>query len=323
MADHGRPNKRYFQFGREATYGTAVAATHRFPVLSLTRGARRTLIRSEAKDGTRFRQNAYVTKKSYRPVVELELTYTGLLLLLDGLFGTDTYGANGGATSGVNPYTHVFKMRSIFNSYTLQFGMGDVPTTKVERFEGAKITRATISGASHERLRVRLEFLAEDFSTNVTPTGSLAAPTMDCVLMGHLSSFNDGTGTTGQITGFEFAMENALSERDYAADLIAEPLAGGLADASLRISQEFQSQTAIDAHIAGTTGAPSLTFTSGTKSFAISMPVAYLDEGCEPSDDGDTRMLQDLMWLPISDSGSPTETLLTVTVVNAQSSITA
>lgn len=320
MAAHGQAFKKFFQFGRESSWGSAATVDHRFPILSMTRGVRRDVIRSEAMDGTRFRQVAYQGAKRCRPVVEMELTYTGLLLLLDGLMGTDTYGSNGGSTSGSNPYTHVFKMRNLFNSYTLEFGMGDIPSGKVERFTGAKIVRATITGASHERCRLRLEFLAKDHATNVSPTGSLTSPTQDCVLFDAMSSFNDGTGTTGDLISFELAIENMLTERSYASELIDEPLAGALANASLRIVEEFQSRTAIDAHVALTQGAPALTFTSGSKSFAISMPKAYLDEGCEP--EGEDRLTQSLLWLPIGDDASP-ESYLTLTVVNAQALITS
>jgi tail tube protein len=328
VAEHGKSYKRFLQFGRDSAGNWGSAATtvnHRAPILSFTRGVSREVIYSSAMDGTRFRQVAYQGAKRVRPTIQTELTYTGLLLFLDGLMGTDTFGANGGTTGAGPPYTHTFKMSGLptgaglFNSFCLEAGMGDIPAGKVERFTGAKIARATIAGSSHERLTLRLELIGKDHATNVTPTGALTSATQDCVLFDQMSSFNDGTGTTGDLISFELTIDNALSVRDYASELIDEPLASSHASATLRIVEEFQSRSAIDAHVALTQGAPALTFTSGSKVFTISMPKAYISDSPEPEGD---RMTQSLLWTPIGDDGSP-ETYLTMTMTNTQSSISA
>jgi hypothetical protein len=322
MGRHGQNFKSLFQFGREAVWGTDVPATHRIPVLDLAPDVQLEVIKSDAMDGTRLRQGFYPGAKRVRVTVEFEMLYSGILLLLDGLFGTAAFGSNGGTTSGANPYVHVFKMRELFNSYTLELGMGDIPTTKVEQALGAKIIEATLSGSSHGVCRCRLVFLAKDYSTNVTPTGALSSPAIIPLLFDQLTAFNDGTGATGDILSFELSIQNTLSVRDYAAQLIDEPVANGFPEVQLKLVEEFQTQAAFDAHYALTQGAPSLDFVSGTKELVISMPKSYLTQGVNREKQGQGRMTQPLTWEPIGDDGSP-ETYMTITVTNAQATITS
>src|SRR5262245_17210539 len=108
MSPVGQPYKGYVQWGRETAgnYGVAVASTHRARHLGLRPGPRTERIQSDVMDGTGLAVASYVGKKMARFGVDLELTYTGLLTLFDLLMGTNTYGSNGGSTTGTNPYTH-------------------------------------------------------------------------------------------------------------------------------------------------------------------------------------------------------------------------
>lgn len=322
MARHGQFYKGFFQFAREAAWGTDLPATHRLRFLDITPDVVNEVIKSDAMDGTRYRAAFYTGPKRVRVTVELELTYTGMLLLLDGLMGTDTYGANGGISSGTPDVTHVFRNRDLFNSYVLELGMGDIPLGMCEQAVGAKLIEATLSGAQHGVCRARLVFLCKDYSTNVTPTAALTAPSPDPVLFDQLSSFNDGLGAVGNITAFELSINNMLSVRDYGSALIDEPLANGFPEITLKITEEFQTRDAFDAQVALTQGGPFLTFTTGAKQFKLSIPKAYLVPGVAREKQGQGRMTQVLTWEPIKDAGAPAG-YLTFFIINTQASISA
>lgn len=312
--------KGFFQAGRETAgnYGVAVASTHRFPLLALPQVApAREHIDSDVMDGTGLLLQRYSGKKVSRFTVELECTYTNWPFLWDLILGTATYGSNGGSSGAGPPYTHTFVHKDLLNSVTAQMGMGDIPAGQCERATGAKLATARISGAFHERVRASLSFVGKDFQTDQTPT-VLASPTIqDCVLMDQLSAFNDGIGSTGTILGFELSIDNMIPDRDFASELIEEPLRQDFPTMSLMIREEFQSNAALEAQMAKTTGAPSLTFTSGTKSLVLSLGGADLDPVTREAE-GRGRIIQPLTWKPFKVAS----TYLTVALTNAQSTIT-
>jgi len=326
MAFPARMFNGYLQIGREATYGSAAAATHRYRVISVTPEPAGEHIESDVMDGTGLLLYRYPGKKTVRFTVELELTHTNFLILWDTLMGTQTFGsAATGVTTGPSgsDYTHVFKHKDILNSLTCQIGMGDpdnAPPTKCERVLGGKILQANFAANFHERVRARLVIEGQDYDTNNTPT-SLASPAAnDCVLMDSLSAFNDGIGSSGNVLGFELSIDNKTPGRDYAARLIAEPIRQDFPEMMLTIREEFQGRAALDAQLAATagaltTGAPSLTFTLGAKVLTMAFGSAHL-QPVKRDPEGKGRILQSLQWKPIS-AGSPA-TLLTVTQVNTQ-----
>ncbi len=321
MAFPGRMFLGYFQFGREAVWGTDVACTHRLRFLSLRPEASLEVADQDVMDGTGLLLAHWAGKKVVRLALECELTYTNFSLMWDGLMGTPTFAANGGATTGANPYVHVFDHGDVLNSYTLEIGMGDIPTGKVEQIVGAKIVSANFTGESHGRIRARLTFEGKDFSTNVTPTALALPAAQDCVPFNALSAFNDGLGSTGNILGFELSIDNKAPGRDFAAQLVDEPIRNDFPEMSLMLREEFQSRSALDAQLAMTVGAPSLTFTtSASKILTLAFGAAHLVDPVLREPEGRGRIIQPLTWKPIA-AGSPS-TYLTATVTNAQALIT-
>jgi hypothetical protein len=324
MGFPGRMFQGFFQFGRESIWGTDVAATHRLRFLKLTPEPTLETIDSDVMDGTGLLLSRYAGKKVVKFTTEHELTHTNFLPIWDLLMGTGTFGNRGGATTGPAgaDYTHVFKHKDLLNSVTAEIGMGDPnnsPPSKVEQVVGAKLVAANLSGAFHERGRARLTWEGKDYSNGVTPT-SLASPaTNDCVLFDSLSAFNDGIGSTGDLLGFELAVDNKAPGRDFASSLIDEPIRQDFPEMSLMIREEFQSKAALDAQLAKTSGVPSLTFTSGAKILTLAFGAADLTEPVTREPEGRGRIIQNLNWKPVA-AGSPS-TYLTVTQVNTQATI--
>jgi len=326
MAATGPPGQGYkyfLQLGRETAgnYGVAVAATHRYRVLSLRPEVSSGLIDSDVVDGTGLLLGRYLGKKSVGFVAEVELTHTNFLFLWDLALGTGTYGSSGGATTGPvgADYTHTFKHKDLLNSVTAQLGIGDIPTAKCERATGCKLAQVAISGSFHTRMIATLTFRGQNYETNVTPTALAAPAAQDCVLFDSMSAFNDGIGSTGTILGLDLAIDNMTPDRDHANVLIEEPLRQDFPTMSMTVREEFQSRSALDAQLAMTSGVPSFTFTSGAKILTLAFGAAHLTDPVLREPEGRGRVVQPLVWKPIA-AGSPA-TYLTVTQVNTQATI--
>ena len=335
MASPGLGYKSYFQFGRESTWNTAATVNKRLPMLPGAQPrAEHGRIISPALDGKMNPVNIYVGGKRSRLTVEFELTYTGFLLMLDGMMGTATYGSNGGSTSGVNPYTHTFRQKEFLNSYTLELGMGDIPTGKVERILGAKIAEASFrcTGSLDSQdaiVTARLTFVGGTYAANVSATGSLSAATPDPVIYAHCSTDTDGSGDSSsdvELLGFELTIRNKLRDGfildSTGSGVTNEPIRSGKTEITLQLTQEFRTKTALDSFwLTYAAAAPSLVFTSGSKTITFTLPSAFLTTHPEHDPASDEIMVQTLNWRGLDDGSN--NSALTVIVVNAQSSITA
>lgn len=281
MGTPGRGHRSYLQFGREATYGTAVAATHRVPILRSSVvpqiGVHRSgLLQRGTVTAARNRSDQYQGPIFYRSTIELELWYEGLLLILDGIMGTSTFGANGGVTTGANPYAHNWAAnREFLNSYTMELIEGNIPSSACQRLVGAKMDAAIIRGSVSDVVcRLTLEVMSKFYQTNQTPTGGLNAVTALPVLFHEASTVDDGTADAAadvRMKNFEVTLRNHLTERHYVGSVNTdEPHANDFVEAMFRFKKEFQTRTMLDAVNAFTAGTPSLVFGStASKRFTI------------------------------------------------------
>lgn len=300
MAAPGQGFMSYFQFGRESTWGTDVAATKRLPINRADPVADIGRIRPNTMDGTLVLPPLQAGGIRALSTIELPLTYTGMLILWDCVMGTATYGANGGATTGSNPYTHTWTaFGQHLNSLTLEHNMGDIPTSKVEQIVGAKIAKATLKGSAglapdEGIITCTLELVGKTLSTNVEETGALTSPTPDYVLFSHMANMADpGAGANAQVLDFELVIDTGLAaERFYmqgaVGNVLKEPLRKQRPTARLSVTAEFINDNTLDAFIANTkstgvtlnfTGAGSLQFAFSFAQVAISEPVHHPTEG--------------------------------------------
>ena len=314
--------KDIFQFARESTWQTPVASDHRLKTYNLEPEPKRDVIEPELSDGTLFTQEMISGVKRVTFTQELPLTYTGLNLIWDCIMGTATYGVTGGATTGAGPYLHTFKIRELLNSLTLQAGISrnDV----VDRMVGAKVMRAVASlSADQNDGRLTLTWMASDWISNQTPTAGQTAPTLDVVMFKHLHADSDDGLGEEFIKGVEISIDNGLLERDFGAEVIAEPIRGGRPTVTLSLDKEYNSLLGRNAHWNMTEGAPRVKFTSGTKIFDFTMPRAILKatptltrRGLGPRD---IR----LVWSPIGDNDGSYESYGSLAVQNDVSTILA
>lgn len=327
MAAPGLGNASFLQIGREAVYDTAVAATKRIRVVRLSPRHTQGKIPSRMLSNSAVQPEIYAGGRIARGSFEVELSYENMGFLLEAVMGTGTYGSGGAVTTGTNPYTHILRNKGIFNSYTLQEGLGDIPTGKCERVSGAKFPELVLSGRSgldntDNIVTARLSYIGKTITTNVTPT-SLSNFTPLPVMFWHIATDDDGTadGTAGVVKGFELSIRNKLVET-WENQFIREPVFNGYTEVQLKLDTEFQTRTALDEYLANTAGSPTIGFSNGGYSFTISMDRAYLTEPVVHDAQDAGVMSQELVYTATDDGASPS-TGVAITVVNTQSTFTS
>lgn len=334
MGYAGMEHQTYVQFEREATWGTKPTITH---ALAATRVHARPLIgKAKARNLTGKISPAAITALGEMALVTLEfdICYTGQLLWWDALMGTATYGSNGGATSGANPYTHVFREENYHNSLSLEVIRGNIPDGKCELITGAKIDKANLVWVAsldgdEAKGHASIEMIARRFQTDQTPASAIAQPSYDPVIFGHASTVEDGTSDTDAeivLRRFEFSYDNKLA-RDFGMNsavgkYLVEPIRNDRPEAVFKMVSEFRSKSAMDLYIANTEANPKMYFASSSKEFRLEMAKAYMMTHEKPPTDG--KIMQEFEWHPIDDgAGSSNNTGVSLTVINAQSAITA
>ena len=310
MGTPAQANQSYLQLGREATFGTGVAATRRLGIISDDPRPDVGVIRSRVLNNTVSRVNLYQAGYLWRYRSLLQLNYEGLLFILDGLQGTATFAANGGTTTGVGPYVHTFVEKQVLNSYTLEVIQGNIPAAQVLRLLGAKIASARIgckAGTDDDAVcTADVEWLAIDATPGFAITTGLTAATELPVLFHEASTVDDGTadtwnsGLTTDVVLKEFELEvvNAVNARRFGMGR-KQPLEfvrNGYQVTTMRGKKEYMKKTMLDAVLAFTAGSPKLVFGSvATKRLTFDVGTAHITQHNNPSRDPDI-IEQEFTW---------------------------
>lgn len=331
MGQPGRGHKGYFQFGREATWGTAVVATHRLPYVSCDTRPVGGTVESEMMNASRWLQGIYKGPVYYETTLVLELWYAGMLLLLDGIQGTATFGANGGTTTGSNPYLHTITGQDVLNSYTFEIIEGNIEAGKCQRLVGAKIDKAVISGAkgvgADAICRLTLTLLSKSYQTDQTPTTSLTAIAALPVMFHETTTVQDGTADIAAdivLQSFSVSIDNRLARRQTTSIDILEPVPEGFCDITIQLQKELHTSTSLDAFQAFTAASanqPSLLIgPSSSKRVTILVPGTANIVAYNHPVTGAGIIMQDVTWKPFraGTAAGP----LTITVENTQATIT-
>lgn len=320
----GKGHNHYVQIGREATWGSAAAATRKMYVVSTDSQSVRGKVVSDVLTGNRNPATIFSGPQKGIATIEFEADYEGQLHLWDAALGTATFGSNGGTSSGTGPYTWTFIQRLLASSYSLQI-VTDIPSGKCDRIVGAKLNRLRFSGttgADAKPFRLSTEWLGKSYSLNVSPTGALSANSPLAIMPGHLDTANLDTGTSDaagsdRLRSFELSIDNKLAERFYGADEIDEPLYDDYAETTMKWTVEFSTETAINEYLQHASQSPVIKFASGTKSIQFAFGAGYIVEPVGRPIDRWGILTQSFTTRAIH-SGS---TGLTVTIVNSESTI--
>ena len=264
----GLGRKSFIQFGLETVWGTAVAATNRLEVISMSIDPDQGLILDPSLNDSVGRRGLFQGGIVYRGNFLVRLNYQGMLKLFKAMFGVTWTPTLVEAATSWDHIVHDALAQLTVKSLTIEMIEGDVDTGKCQRLLGAILTsmtvRVTAGQGTDAMLQAEFEVLAKDKETNQTPTVSLSAPAVLPALFHHATvTVDDGVTTTGL---FVRSLE-VKYEAPHAADRFylgsknpAEPLRDDFVKATYTFSQDFQTRLALDALKAFTNASPQIIF---------------------------------------------------------------
>lgn len=328
MGTPAQGHQDYIQIGLEGAgaWGTAVPATRKLGFVSETLMSDVSMVESQTMDGLLTIPETYLVKEMARGTITFEFTYEGLLMVLDMCSGTGTFGSAGGATTGTNPYTHVFKPKSILNSYTIEI-YKNLPSGKCHRALGCKATGWRITGAAGSGqgafLMLEVDIVAKKLETNQTPTAALTVATRVPALFHHATTVDDGTADSAadiRVRSFDLKVATALhDDRDYLGSTTPDEfLRSDRVRTTISFVKELTTRTLLDAYKAGGSGSPKLIFGSGAFTFTLDIPAARIAPGgYSETRNGYGIEMQEVTWQALRTSDHD----LLMTVVNTESAI--
>lgn len=302
-------------FGEESTWGTAVSRTHWYRLVSSNLRRRTVKIQRPVlgEDSSGMALKHLLVQHMVEGRVVLLVGLEGLgLLLKHALWGTP-------ATTGTNPYTHTYKLGSSqpAGGLTVELIHGNA---SAEVFEGCRINRLVLRGASGGFVQIEMDIIGET-SGGLTSAGSPTYTTNEVEISSHMAgslSFNSASYTISD--NFELVLDNRLRRRMLFGSLYTkDPKPTGRRGVSLSLGVEYETDALPTALTADTQGDVAVTFTNGSRSLAITVHNAYLDDVAHPVETADI-LSQRAMFLGESDG---TDDGLQLVIVNTQSDAVA
>jgi len=288
MATPAQGGNGFLQFKREAVYGTDLPATKRMPCTIIDFQIEANKIRSKSMDGSRVRPAIFASTVLAKVTIEVECQYvtgatdpTGIMMLSDAIFGTDSFGSEGFTTTGGPTYSHVYKMNhALMNSLLLELGDGSPGAAGTcVQLTGAKVLNAewNVGLGDDAILRLRFQVLGKAMTTGVTPTAGLSAQTFDPILGSHVAITDFITGGTTLWQSIKITLNNNLLEEGYLGSTdTREPVLNGFASVVTEMTGDFDSYALLGAFLNHTVSNATFaaTFTKPTTSLQYVLQVA-------------------------------------------------
>lgn len=205
--------------------------------------------------------------------VQIETLFQGVpALLLKHAFGSVI-------TTGTGPYTHTYAMATALpTGLNMEVSKADVPTGKVFRYDGCLIDALTLNFAAEDELRMVATILAKEQVDDATASGTPSYSTDEPILFHHAGQLTVA-GSAVDIKSGSIRLSNTLDrDRFFMSQTLSRPKRKSWRDVTGNATIEFEDLTLVDKFVAGTEGAMSLAFTSGTNSLTFSMTASFLQD---------------------------------------------
>ncbi len=301
-------------FGLESTYGTAVSRTNWRPLISssLTRTIEK-VPRPTLRVGTlgAMRRKHYIQSDGVSGSFSVEGQYTSIGLLIKNLLGASS-------TTGSDPYTHVYTIGGTLpTGLTIENVRG---TGTSEIFEGCRLNSGTFAVSSGGVMTCEFDVIGETGAA--TPRATAGTPSFSAtdapILHNHAGSLS-WRSATYDLVDLSLTLSNALAARQHLGSTVTKrPLRSDFQSVEMSVTVEVEDQLYHD-FISDVEDDCSITFTSGSNSFAIELQNAYLSSASDPVSDANI-VRQSLTFVGQSDG---TNEGLKITVVNGNSSATS
>ena len=303
----------FIKYEEETTYGTAVtpAISNRVTSVSLSRSQERERTTHLSQSDAAFAVSTFDAFEQAGGSVEMPLFYKGMGMLFKAAIGGTP------ATTGSNPYTHVFEPTTVLPSLTISFQRG---TGSVETFEGAMVSTMTISCEAGAEASASFEFIAETASartTAITPTFGDGAQVFHH--QAGTLSYNSNTYT---VRSFEFTIDNKLERvNNLGSKLTGQPQISDVREVMITCTLDLADNNLYNSQLAGDQSDVSLTFTAGADSMTFLLRNAKITDY---SDDVTSfgRIERTVTFMGLADVSVP-ETAFKFTMVNDSANATS
>jgi len=253
-------------FKAESTYGTKVTVDRFVEFTSETLEAEMEYLLPMGM-GVRRIQRAdqlIANQTGVKGTVEIEMMTKGTGLLLEHAVGASTSAAVGATAEYTQTFAAPVTTALGGKFLTMQVGMPDTSgVVRTKTVSGAKVNKATMSADLGGIVTLALEILGKQLDdTTALAVASFAAGRQPYV-------YSQGALTIGGVSNvvksFEFSWDNHLDpeRRGIGAAQRREAIAMNFLELTGKLDAEFESLVNLDAYLAGTLAALSLTFTGG------------------------------------------------------------
>jgi hypothetical protein len=303
----------FIKYEQESSYGTAVTTTisNRVTSVSLSRSQERERTTHLSQSDAAFAASTFDAFEQAGGSIEMPLFYKGMGQLFKAAIGGTP------ATTGANPYTHVFEPSTVLPSMTMDFQRG---TGSVETFEGVMVTSMTISCEAGAEASASFEVIAETASartTAITPSFGDGAQVFHHQA-GSLS-YNSNTYT---VRSFEFTIDNKLERvNNLGSKLTGQPQISDVREVTITCTLDLDDNNLYNSQLAGDQSDVSLTFTAGADSMTFLLRNAKITEY---SDDVTSfgRIERSVTFYGLANIGA-SETAFRLTMVNDAANATS
>ena len=206
----------------------------------------------------------------------VEAAYEGHGILWEALLGSSTDGGGGGPT-----YAHTYTPATELPILTMVRMIGGSGGYE-ELVRGVKLSKAVLDYKSGEGLTAAFDYIAEDSPDGrVAPATSWSAPDLPLVDFGEIdASFSWGGVADWCPETIQVTIDNGLAPRFCAFSTVTEEPGFSAAGRSAQVKMTlwFDSLDAHNAFRADTEGDLTLTWTDGTRTFAITLTNAEMKD---------------------------------------------
>ena len=306
MAPPNSGRGTWIGWGRETVYGTAVARTHWAQAVSstLARALRHEDLPHLVQGDDAVIADSYVSMEEAGGQVEFVGRYGQFGYWLDAAMGAAA------TTGSVAPYTHTFSTSASLPSNTVEQILGDTGNSEV--FEGCTVGEMELSIEAGRPLIQRFTLIAETGSA-IGAMGTATAPTDAIVLAHHAGTLNFNSAPY-KVLSASLRLNNQLARlQEVGSRFTSEPPISNFRQWEISARIAYRSDLLYTAHLAETSAALSLVFTSGTDSITISGVNCQVVTHGRPLNSAG-HVVQDVTFRPRS---SGTTDALTIEIVNS------
>lgn len=308
----------YIGIGEETTWGTAVARTQWFRLVS--ENLRRTVVKNERgvlaeASGSGNIRSHFRSRDSVAGDVVFLVGYEGQgLVWKHVLWGTPT---TTGPVGGI--YTHTTKMGSAPPTGGLTVEIIRGTSTTAALYEGMRVTKAVAEITAGELMRVTLSLVGETSTLPAAGTATVTANELD-VLHSQVGTASwNAVNYTARMLRVE--VDNKFAERQLLGSLLPkEPKQGAFRDVRVSMDAELENDNLQAGYTADTESDLAFTATgTGSRTMAFTLHNAYIDDNSAPLSQVGV-IAESTVFRGQSDG---TDEGLQVVIANTQSSATA